>query len=175
MNEIKKKTCINFIICAVIIVVFSYGFNVLVSQMEDLGSKMEYDQKRIGELNNQMEKIVFVRRSYKDLTKKMSEISKVLISSDEDMIDFIIELEKNADKTNVDLKKQEKPSSDGTNVYFSIQVSGKFNDVMHFLAYLENSESCVDLENIKVSSNDKMLGSVVLSADLKVYFENKDK
>lgn len=176
MNETKRKTYINAFVCIVVIGILFYVFYVyFVSAVEDMGSKVKYNQERIGELNSQMNKIIYVRKSYKDITEKMSGISNVIISPDENMIDFIIELENIADKTGINLEKQEKPVDGETYAYFAIKASGESNNIMHFLVYLENMENCVDLEDIKISSGDKVSKNVILNANLKVYFKNKDQ
>lgn len=176
MNETKRKTYINASICIVVIGVLFYVFYAyFVVSIEDIGSKVKYNQEKIGELNDQMNKIVYVRRSYKNITEKMSDISNVTISSDESMINFIIELENIADKTDINLEKQEKSAGDETYTNFAIKVSGKLNNVMHFLVYLENLDNCVDLEDIKISSGDGMSENVILNANLKVYLKNKDQ
>ncbi len=173
MNETKRKTYINVFVCIIVIGILFYMFYVyFVAAIEDVGSKVKYNQERIGGLNSQMNKILYVRKSYKGITEKISGISNVIISSDESMINFIIELENIADKTGIDLEKQEKPADGETYTHFAIRASGELNNVMHFLVYLENMENCVDLEDIKISSGDGMSGNVILNANLKVYFKN---
>lgn len=175
MNETKRKTYINAFVHIIVIGILFYVFYVyFVAAIEDAGSKVKYNQERIGELNNQMNKIAYVRRNYKDIAERMSDISNVIISSDESMINFIIELESIADKTDVDLEKKEKSISDEPHTYFVIRVSGELNNVMHFLVYLENLENYVDLEDIRISSSDRMSGNVILNANLKVYSQNED-
>ncbi len=175
MNRTKRKTCINAFACIIVMGILFYVFYAyFAAVIEDVGLKAKYNQERIGELNNQMNKIAYVRRSYKDITEKMGDISNVIISSDESMINFIIELENIADKTDINLEKQEKSAGDETYAYFAIKASGKLNNAMHFLVYLENLENCVDLEDIKISSGDGTPGNVILNANLKVYLKNKD-
>lgn len=175
MNETKRKTYINAFVHIIVIGILFYVFYVyFVAAIEGAGSKVKYNQERIGELNNQMNKIVYVRRNYKDIAERMSNISNVIISSDESMINFIIELESIADKTDVDLEKKEKSINDEPHAYFVIKVSGELNNVMRFLVYLENLENYADLEDIRISSSDRMSGNVILSANLKVYSQNED-
>lgn len=176
MNETKRKTYVNASICIVVIGILFYVFYAyFVASMEEVGSKVKYNQERVGKLNDQMNKIAYVRRSYKNITEKMSDISNVTISSDESMINFIIKLENIADKTDINLEKQEKSAGDETYTHFAIRASGKLNNAMHFLVYLENLENCVDLEDIKISSGDGTSGNVILNANLKVYLKNKDQ
>lgn len=176
MNETKRKTYINAFVCIIVISILFYVFYVyFVSAVEDMGSKVKYNQERIGGLNSQMNKIIYVRKSYKDITEKMSGISNVIISPNENMINFIIELENIADKTGINLEKREKPVDEETYTYFAIKASGELNNVMHFLVYLENLENYVDLEDIKISSGDRESKNVILNANLKVYFKNKDQ
>lgn len=175
MNETKRKTYINAFVCIIVIGILFYVFYVyFVAAIEDMGSKVKYNQERIEELNNQMNKIVYIRRNYKDIAEKMNDISNVIISSDESMINFIIELESIADKTGINLEKQEKPVDEEIYTYFAIKASGELNNIMHFLVYLENLENCVDLEDIKISSDDRASGNVILNASLKVYSENEN-
>ena len=70
-------------------------------------------------------------------------------------------------------------------VGYSVKAAGDFDNVMHFLVYLENLKYLNKIENIRMyysseSKNDPVdlykadSSEIVLNANLKVYIKNKD-
>jgi len=191
MNKIKQKTYLNIaIFSSIVIAIFYVGNFYLVEAVKGLSLEIIDKKQKIERLNKQSDQINSIRTGYEYIQKETNKVSDLIVNYP-DIIDFIIEVESVAEKNGVDLNvsvsnKDGGSLSDNLSfVGYSVKAAGDFDNVMHFLVYLENLRYLNKIENIRMyysseSKNDPVdlyktdSSEIVLNANLKVYIKNKD-
>ena len=190
MNKVRQKTYFNilvffFAVCAL----FYVGNFYLIETVKSLSLEIVGKKQKIEKLNRQSDEIDSIRTGYRYMQEKMDEVSGLVVNYP-DIIDFIIEVENVAEKSEIELdisvskKEMEYLNNDLSFVGYNIEAAGDFNNLMYFLAYLENLKYLNKVENIRIYYNDKSRksiagleeinsGKIVLNANLKVYVKNK--
>ena len=164
------------------------GFLLLPSFPADnqaAGKKQEIEK-----LNEQSGQINSIRTGYEYMQEEMEKVSDLIVNY-QDIIEFIVEVENVAEESGVGLdisassKEGEFLGNNLSYINYNIKAFGDFDNLMHFLACLENLKYFNNVENVRVyySNEDKKnlddadkinYGNIVLTANLKVYVRNKD-
>ena len=169
--------------------IFYIGNFYLVETVRSLSLEAVDNKQKIEKLNKQSDQIDSIRIGYKYMQEEMNKTSDLIVNYP-DIIDFIVEIENVAEKSEVDLdisvsnKEGESLNNDLSVVGYGIIATGDFNNLMRFLVYLENLRYLNKVENIRVyyesrnknntASSDKVdSGEIVLNANLKVYVKNR--
>lgn len=182
MNSVEKKSSVNILLSAsVIFSLLYFGAVCLAEREKNLSLEIIDKKKKVKQLELQNEQVGEMRSVYKNWQKEMEYASDAIVNYSE-LFKYIIEIENLADENNVELKKDAFVKNKGDfcgdflYTYYKIKISGTFNDLINFLACLENLKYYSDIENIKIipESSFKNInsGKIVLSADLKIYANN---
>ena len=170
--------------------IFYIGNFYLVETVKSLSLEIVDKKQKIERLNKQSDQIDSIRMGYEYIQEEMDRASDLIVNYP-DIIDFIVEIENVAEKSEVDLdisvsnKKGESLNNDLSVVGYGIMATGDFNSIMRFLVYLENLRYLNKVENIRVyyesrnknnvaNSNEFNSGEIVLNANLEVYVKNRD-
>jgi len=184
MNEIKQKTYRNILVGATVILALFFIENIyLVQQEENLSLEMIGKKQEMEKLKKYNEQIADIRNIYDNMREKMDEVHNSVIDPSK-IVDFIVEIENTAKKNNIELeinianKDKESLDKNFSRAYYKIKASGNFDDIMKFLASIENLRYYSDIENIKMSSMEELGGGdsdmVELNSDLTVYTYSSD-
>jgi len=189
MNKTKQKTYLNIaIFFSIVVAIFYVGNSYLIKTVKSLSLEVVDKKQKIKKLNQQSDQIDDVRTGYNYIQKETDEVSNLIVSY-QDIIDFIIEIERVAEKSEVNLeisvlkKEREYLNNDLSFVSYNLKAEGDFDNLMSFLMYLENLKYLNKIENIRIyydgedkkdfADLDKInLGEIILSANLKVYLKN---
>jgi hypothetical protein len=169
MNKVKKKIYTNISLLAVATLSLLYA-NIIYLTKNIENSSMEIVEKkksveRLTIQNSQMQNNIDEALQY---IVDYSSIS-----------DFVAEMKSTAIKNNIELDmkvadKEKTEITDGLSfVDYNIKVAGKFNEMVQYLIYLENSKYYVNIEKIKISSsyigNTDTDDKITFDLALKVY------
>lgn len=191
MNKIKQKTYFNILIfSSAVITLFYVGNFYLIETVKNLSLEVVDKKQKIEKLNKQSEQIDSIRAGYKYMQEEMDEVSGLVVNYS-DIIDFIIEVENIAEKSEVKLdisvsnKEGEYLNDDLSFVGYNIEAAGDFENLMRFLVYLENLKYLNKVENVRIYYDNKNKtnfadpskidsGEIILSINVKVYVRDKD-
>ncbi|MCK5084987.1 MAG: type 4a pilus biogenesis protein PilO [Candidatus Pacebacteria bacterium] len=173
MNKIKKKIYIKAVLLlTVVLILFCGSFFHLPQKIEGLSLEIINKKKQIKQLNAQNDQIENIRDKHDELQKNVGNVSEYIIDYSS-IFNFVTEIKSVAEKNNVDLGIN--VSNEGkmqateflSYINYNVKATGKFDDIMHFLSYLENLKYYIDIEKMKISRNND--NEVVLDSVLKVY------
>jgi hypothetical protein len=171
-------------------VLFYVGNFYLVEAVKNLSLEIVEKKQEIEKLNEQSGQINSIRIGYGYMQDEMEKVSDLIVNY-QDIIDFIVEVENVAEKNEVGLdisassKEGESLGNNLSYINYSVKAFGNFDNLMHFLACLENLKYFNNVENIRVYYNNEdkknpgnldeiNYGNIVLNANLKVYVKNKN-
>ncbi|MCK4592361.1 type 4a pilus biogenesis protein PilO [Candidatus Parcubacteria bacterium] len=176
MNKVEKESYIKAALLLIAVLVLFYASCYFMSQkIEGLSLEIISNKKQIKQLNEQNDQIENIRGKHDELQKKVGNVSEHIIDYS-NIFDFVAEIKNVAEENNVDLNVN--VSNEGkvqmteflSHINYNIKATGKFNDIMHFLSYLENLKYYVDVEKMKISRKNNT--EVVFDSVLKVYVRN---
>ena len=181
MNKIKQKTYFNIAaFFSIVVMVFYIGNSYLIETVKNLSLEVVSKKQKIERLNEQSSQVNSIKIGYEYMQEEMNEVSDLIIDYP-NIIDFIVEIESVAAKSEIDLdisvsnKKGEYLNDDLSSVSYDVAAAGDFDKLMHFLVYLENLKYLSKIENIRIYYDDKIdAEEIILNANLKVYVKNKD-
>ncbi len=192
MNSVKQKVHISILISAsIIFAMFYFGLIYFVKEEESLSLEIIDKKKEIERLESRSEQIGEIRGVYREWQGKTETILESVVRRSE-LSDYIVEIRDLADKNNVDLKidvsakDKEEINDNFSYTYYKIKAVGSFDDIMKFLACVENLKYYSETENISFAIEDEAKTKsgvlnpdskkVLFSADLKIYMyhDNKD-
>lgn len=179
MNKIKKKIYVNaFLLLLAALSLLYINCFYLTKNIENSSAEIVEKKKNIAKLTIQNSQIESVRIKAEELQKNISEVSGYIVDYSS-ISDFVTEIKDTAKKNNIELdmkvsdnKKTE--AVDGLSyINYNVKAVGRFNEMIQFLIYLENSKYYTNMEKIKISSNyAKDVNSdnkIILDSVLKVY------
>jgi len=170
MFKAKSKTYCNLFIFLAIAVAAFFAATSLVNGIEGSSDKIRNQKILLSRLDEQKGQIGRIRADYQNQKKEMEKIKESFLDS-EKTVDFVVEIERIARKALVGLEtkttekmteKNEAPPA----FNYQIIVTGKFNNVMHFLEYLENIKYNIKINGLKISAAENGIEAIV---DLEVY------
>jgi hypothetical protein len=191
MNKTKQKTYSNILVFLLTASALFYaGSFYLTETVKNLSLEVIEKKQAIEKLNKQSEQADSIKRGYKYMQIEMDKVSDLVVNYS-DIAGFIVEIENVAEKSKVDLdisvSDKEKKLLDNNLSYvsYNIEASGKFDNLMHFLVYVENLKYFNSVESIRMRSDNKnnknladsdeaALNKIILNANLKVYVKNID-
>lgn len=162
----------------------------LMESVKNLSLEIVGKKQEIEKLNEQSEQINSIRTGYKYIQEEVEKVSDLIVNY-QDIIEFIVEVENIAEENGVGLnisassKEGESLRNNLSYISYNIKALGNFDNLMHFLACLENLKYFNNVENIRVYYNDEgkknldnldeiNYGNAALNANLEVYVKNKD-
>ncbi len=179
MNEVKKKiyTNISLLLIAVFSLLYINCF-YLTKNIEDSSLEIVEKKKSVEKLTIQNSQIESVRIKTEELQKNISKASEYIVDYS-NISGFVTEMKDAAIKNNIelDMKVSDKEKTEITGglsyINYNIKAAGKFDEMIQFLVYLENSKYYANIEKIKISSNyanDAAYDNkIILDSVLKVY------
>lgn len=179
MNKVKKKIYTNtsLLLVAVFSSLYINCF-YLTKNIEDSSLEIVEKKKSVEKLTIQNSQIGSIRIKAEESQKNINKASEYIVDYSS-ISDFVTEMKNTAMKNNIELDmkvsdKEKTKITDGLSyINYNIKAAGKFNEMVQFLIYLENSKYYASIEKIKISSNyvkdannnDK----IILDLVLKVY------
>lgn len=179
MNEVKKKIYINasLLLAAVFSLLYINCF-YLTKNIEDSSAFIVEKKKSVEKLTMQNSQIESIRIKTEELQKNMDKASEYIVDYSS-ISNFVAEMKDIAMKNNIELDmkvsdKEKTKITDGLSyINYNIKAAGKFNEMVQFLIYLENSKYYANIEKIKISSNyikdANNSDKIILDLVLKVY------
>lgn len=171
MSRIEKKIYLKiFLMLAMLLSMFYVSVVYLSDGIRLKTAEIIEKKEEIKRLDMQNKQINNIKENYKKLESNIDKISSNIIEYSE-IYNFITEVKENvANETGVKLIMVSKDIDDVNRelsyVNYSIDVTGSFNQIMHFFDHMENLKYKNDIEDIMVSSNR---GNINIKANLKVY------
>ena len=173
MNKVEKKLYIKAaLLLIVVLVLFYVSYFYLPQKIEGLSLEIINNKKQIELMNAQNNQIENIRKKQDELQENVDNVSECIIDYS-NIFSFVIETRSVAEKNNVNLSIN--VSNEGkaqmteflSYINYNMKITGKFDDVMNFLNYLENSKYYVNIEKMKISKKNDH--DIVLDSVLKVY------
>lgn len=170
MFKAKSKTYCNLFIFLAIIAVVFFAAASLVNGIKNSSDKIKNQKILLNHLGEQKSQIGRIRTDYQNQKKEMEKIKESFLDPKK-TVDFIVEIERIAQKALVGLETKtterriEKDEALPTFNY-QIIVTGKFDNVMRFLEYLENIKYNIKINGLKITTAENSVEAV---ADLEVY------
>ena len=171
MSRIEKKIYLKiFLMLAILLSMFYVSVVYLSDGIRLKTAEIIEKKEEIKRLDMQNKQINNIKENYKKLESNIDKISSNIIEYSE-IYNFITEVKENVtDETGVKLIMVSKDINDINKelsyINYSINITGDFNQIMHFFDYMENLKYKNDIENITVSSNNE---NINIKASLKVY------
>lgn len=186
MNSKKQKTYINIAIFVLVIGgVFYFMSEYLFSYIKSISDEVVAAKKNTVLITERNKKIDEVRSNYNNIEKEIGVISDTFVKKDYEKVgEMFMDMESIAQKFNIDLKKnpssrsEQKMGDSISAAYFNMTATGKYDDLVKFMLYLDNFKYYIDLNNIEISSSvdgKDNVSKVVMKAELQVYLEDKQK
>lgn len=184
MNSKKQKTYITIAIFVLVIGgVFYFMNQYLFSYITSISDEAVDAKKDTMLITERNKKIDQVRSNYNNIEKEIGVISDTFVKKDYEKVgEMFMDLENIAQRYHIDLQKSpstkaEQRIGDSISVaYFNMTATGKYDDLMKFMLYLDNFKYYIDLNNIEMSGvgNDEGgVSKVALNAELQVYLDDK--
>lgn len=181
MNKIKQKTYFNIAaFFSIVVIIFYIGNSYLIETVKNLSLEVVSKKQEIERLNEQSSQVDSIKTGYEYMQEEMDKVSDLIVDYP-NIIDFIVEIENVAAKSEIDLeisvsnKEVEYLNDDLSSVDYGVEAAGDFDNLMRFLVYLENLKYLNKVENIRIYYDDKIdAEEIVLNASLKVYVKNED-
>lgn len=179
MNEIKKKiyASASLLLVAVFSLLYINCF-YLAKNIEDSSSEIVEKKKSVEKLTMQNSQIESIRIKAEELQKNISKASEYIVDYSS-ISNFVTEMKDTAMKNNIELDmkvsdKEKTEITDGLSyINYNIKAAGKFDKMVQFLTYLENSKYYANIEKIKISSdyanNADSDDKIIFDLILKVY------
>ena len=193
----RKKIYLKILILIIAIgVLIFFGINPIFSKINQTSQKIQETQFILSEFDQQKKYLESLKNDSEKIKEENIILSQVLIEP-QNIVNFIIALEKIADATENQMeinvitpKKKITPNASAQqpvqedefyNVPFNLSLEGKFNSLMDFLVLLENMEYYVDVGSINIEAmteqvhleNKEMLeqylGIIRTNLSIKVY------
>jgi len=191
MNSVKQKVHMSILISiSIISAMFYFGLIYFVEEEKNLSLEIVNKKKEMEQLKLRGEQIGEIRGIYQEWQEKTETILESIVRRSE-LSDYVVEIKDLADKNNIDLemdvsaKDKEKINDDFSYTYYKIKAAGSFNDIMKFLACIENLKYYSETENISFTMGDEAKTrsevlnpdsqKVLFSADLKIYMYHSNK
>ncbi len=178
MNEVKKKIYISAsLLLAAALSLLYVNLFYLTKNIKDFSSFIAEKKKNIERLTIQNSQIENIRIKTEELQKNINEASEYIVDYSS-ISDFVTEMKDTAAKNNIELDmkvsdKEKTEITDGLSyINYNIKAVGKFNEMIQFLVYLENSKYYTNMEKIKISNyyaNDADDDKIAIDLVLKVY------
>lgn len=185
MDSVKKRVYINILIfVSIVSAMFYFGFVYFVEKERNLSLEIISKKKEIEQFKLQSEQIGEIRDAHREWREKTETVLKSIVRRSK-LFDYVIEIRNLADENNVELetiisaKDKGRINDNFSYTYYKIRAAGSFNDVMKFLACVENLKYYSEMENISfVTDNEPKTKHYVInqnsekilfSADLKIY------
>jgi len=180
MLKAKSKTYYSFFVFLAIVVVVFFVATSLIGKLKSDSDKIRDQEILLSRLSKQKSQIGRIRADYQSQKKKMEKVEKSFLNPKE-TVDFVVEVEKIARKSSVKLETKTTERNAGESElspFFNYQliVTGKFNNVMRFLTYLENIKYNIIINGLKITAmggNEEKQSSsnngVKVIVDLEVY------
>ncbi|MCK5475956.1 MAG: type 4a pilus biogenesis protein PilO [Candidatus Pacebacteria bacterium] len=171
MSRIEKKIYLKvFSTLAILLSIFYVSVVYLSDEIKLKTVEIIEKKEEIKRLDMQNKQINNIKENYQKLESNIDKISSNIIEYSE-IYNFITEVKENVtDETGVKLIMVSKDINDINKelsyINYSINITGDFNQIMHFFDYMENLKYKNDIENITVSSNNE---NINIKASLKVY------
>jgi hypothetical protein len=156
----KKKTYFTSLIflAGMILLPFVSG-TFLIDQIRADSEKIKNRKIALNRLDDQKNQINRIRENYYEKEDDMKAIEGLFLDP-EKTVDFIIEIENISEKAMVELEKKAleqniavKNDKNEPSVFnYQLTAKGKFNNIMHFLTYLENMNYSVIINNLKIKA-----------------------
>lgn len=156
----KKKTYFTSLIflAGMILLPFVSG-TFLIDQIRADSEKIKNRKIALNRLDDQKNQINRIRENYYEKEDDMEAIEGLFLDP-EKTVDFIIEIENISEKAMVELEKKAleqniavKNDKNEPSVFnYQLTAKGKFNNIMHFLTYLENMNYSVIINNLKIKA-----------------------
>ncbi len=156
----KKKTYFTSLIflAGMILLLFVSG-TFLIDQIRADSEKIKNWKIALNRLDDQKNQINRIRENYYEKEDDMEAIEGLFLDP-EKTVDFIIEIENISEKAMVELEKKAleqniavKNDKNEPSVFnYQLTAKGKFNNIMHFLTYLENMNYSVIINNLKIKA-----------------------
>lgn len=156
----KKKTYFTSLIflAGMILLPFVSG-TFLIDQIRADSEKIKNRKIALNRLDDQKNQINRIRENYYKKEDDMEAIEGLFLDP-EKTVDFIIEIENISEKAMVELEKKAleqniavKNDKNEPSVFnYQLTAKGKFNNIMHFLTYLENMNYSVIINNLKIKA-----------------------
>lgn len=156
----KKKTYFTSLIflAGMILLPFVSG-TFLIDQIRADSEKIKNRKIALNRLDDQKNQINRIRENYYEKEDDMEAIERLFLDP-EKTVDFIIEIENISEKAMVELEKKAleqniavKNDKNEPSVFnYQLTAKGKFNNIMHFLTYLENMNYSVIINNLKIKA-----------------------
>ena len=175
MNRVEKKLYIKVgILLAIVLALFYASCFYLPQKIKDLSLEIISNKNKIEQLSEQNSQIDSIRNKYNELRENIDEVSECIVNYS-NIFSFIASVKDVAEKNNINLNIN--VSNDGkmqeTNflsyINYNIKATGEFGDIMRFLDNLENLKYYINIEKIKISSNNDDNNNITLDSVLKVY------
>ena len=198
VSNFKKKIYFKtFILIVAIAILIFFGVNPVFSQINQISQKLQDARLVLVEFDQQKDYLENLKSDCQKIKKENTYLSQILFEP-QNVVNFIIALEKNADTTNnklqigIILPEKKKPASQEIakntdekdkfyNIPFQLSLEGDFDSLMDFLVLLENMEYYVDVslinieavkEKTKLESGktaEEYLGNIITNIEIKVY------
>ncbi len=163
MLNSRKKTHFTVLVflAGMILLPFMSG-TFLVDQIRADSEKIKDRKIVLNRLDDQTKQIDRIRKNYREKESEMKIIEGLFLDP-EKTVDFIVEIENISEKAMVKLEKKaleqsvtikdDKDDKDELAVFnYQLTAKGKFNNIMHFLTYLENMKYSVTINNLKIKT-----------------------
>jgi len=130
----------------------------LAKNIENSSLEIIEKKKNAEKLTIQNSQIENIRIKTEELQKNINKASEYIVNYSS-ISNFVIEIKDTAMENNIELdmrvSDQEKTEiTDGLSyINYNMKATGRFNEVVQFLIYLENSKYYTNIEKIKISSN----------------------
>ena len=195
--DFRKKIYLKILILIIAIaVLIFFGIRPIFSQINQISQKIQETQFILSEFDQQKKYLEGLKNDSEKIKEENIILSQVLIEP-QNIVNFIIALEKIADTTENQMEisvvaskkenvlnnpaQQSASKDEFYNVPFNLSLEGKFNSLMDFLVLLENMEYYVDVNSINIEAmteqvqleNKEMLeqylGIIKTNLSIKVY------
>ncbi len=180
MFKAKNKTYGSLLVFLAIVILTFFAATSLIGKLKADSDKVKDRKILLVRLNRQKSQISRIRNDYQNQKNEMEKIEETFLDPKK-TVDFIVEIERIAQKAPVGIeiktaeKNAEKNETPST-LNYQLITTGKFNNLMHFLAYLENIKYNIKINGLKITaagngresqpfSNDEVKATV----DLDVY------
>lgn len=180
MFKAKSKTYGSVLIFLAMAVAAFFASISLIDKLEADSDKVRDQRILLSRLDDQKSQIGQIRADYQEQKKEMEKIEKSFLDPNE-TVDFVIEIERIAQKAAVKLETKTVEKSVGKGetlsaLNYQLIATGKFGGAMRFLEYLENIRYNIKINGLKLTAVDSdreessfSSGGVKMIVDLEVY------
>lgn len=181
INAYQKKMIAWVALGLIILVLFTWlVINPLLEQIQSISRDYLANQEILARLNQREVIAKQLEESYQSQEKELTDLNRVFLG-EEEIVGFISTLEKIARETDnqFEIKAVSSSALEESGqpfLGFQIYLGGSFNNLLRFLAHLENSPyppyRLVEIENLSIKTTDSDLESVLY---IKIYTQDNDE